>query len=205
VPLQPLDIAPDPRPLPDDVRAFLDEAGRRIERFQRDHPIGAFVASDSAQVYCVLRTLANGPLPGNLFCEWGSGIGVVAGLASLLGFVARGIEREPLLVAAARQLAADFRLPVEFACGSFLPPGAADAVDAARGPSWLAGGDRLGPEQLEPADADVVFAYPWPAEERAIAALFERLAAAGTVLVTYHHSCDLQVRRRTSGSAGRRR
>src|SRR5207248_7770524 len=110
--------------IPRDVRVFLREAGRRIRRFQRDHTVASFVPSDFRCVYLTLRALAEtGLCPGNLFCEWGSGFGVVACLAALLDFDVCGIEIEDELVDAAEQLAADFDLPVEFVRGSFLPAG----------------------------------------------------------------------------------
>src|SRR5579885_3294362 len=100
--------------LPADVRALLREADRRIERFQRDCHVPGFVPSDFAGAYRVLRALQEADAaPGGLFCEWGSGFGVVACLAALLGYDAHGIEIEGELVDAARELAADFDLPVE--------------------------------------------------------------------------------------------
>ena len=66
----------------------------------------------------VLRALSEGGLArGWRFCEWGSGFGVVVGLAALVEFDACGIEIEALLVAEARKLADDFDLPVEFGQG----------------------------------------------------------------------------------------
>jgi hypothetical protein len=65
--------------VPSDVRRFLDEAERRIERFQLTGRVPGFVPSDFERAYAVLRDLAAADLaPGNLFCEWGSGFGVVA-------------------------------------------------------------------------------------------------------------------------------
>ena len=61
---------------------------------------------------------ANDILPGTLFCEWGSGFGVVTCLAAMLEFDASGIEIESDLVDAAEDLSADFGLAVEFMCGS---------------------------------------------------------------------------------------
>src|SRR5947208_2272141 len=82
-------------PLPADVRAFLREADRRIQRFRRDGRVPAFVPSDYVRVYGTLRALAEADLaPGRLFCEWGSGFGVAACLAALLDFDACGIEIE---------------------------------------------------------------------------------------------------------------
>src|SRR5438105_15548674 len=65
--------------LPRDVRVFLREAERRIERFQREARVPAFVASDFRRAYATLRAVADAdPAGGRLFCEWGSGFGVVA-------------------------------------------------------------------------------------------------------------------------------
>ena len=58
-----------------------------------------------------------------------------------------------------------------------------------------------GPEaewDLGPADFDVVFAFPWPDEEEVIPALFDRYAAPGAVLVTYHEAQDFRVRRKAA-------
>src|SRR5437867_3109190 len=109
--------------LPGDVRSFLREATRRIQRFQRQGRIPAFVPSDFERTYAVLRALAADCVRGSLFCEWGCSFGVVACLAAMLDFEACGIEIEAELVDAAQQLAADFGLPVEFLRGSFIPPG----------------------------------------------------------------------------------
>ena len=86
-----LEIAPVE--LSRDVRAFLREADRRIEVFQRECHVPGFVPSDFPRAYALLTALTVGPVtPGNLFCEWGSGFGVVACLAAMLDFDASGIE-----------------------------------------------------------------------------------------------------------------
>jgi hypothetical protein len=185
--------------LPADVRRFLREADRRIERFQRDCRVPGFVPSDFAGAYGVLRSLAEADLaPGNLFCEWGSGFGVIACLAAMLDFDAHGIEIEGDLVDEARRLAADFDLPVEFVRGSFIPEGSGRCLGSEDGFAWLTTRpgrteDEMG---LGPADFDVIFAFPWPDEEHVIPALFDRHAAAGSVLVTYHEAADFRVRRK---------
>jgi hypothetical protein len=194
--------------VPPAVRAFLREAGRRIEHFQATSRSPAFVPSDHAGAYPVLKALADANLaPGNRFCEWGSGFGVVACLATMLDFDAYGIEIEPALVDAARELAADFDLPVQFARDSFIPPGGESCAEdplrgcPAAGFAWLttdAGGaeDELG---LAADDFDVIFAYPWPDEEGVIEALFLRYAAVGAVLVTYRGCEEFRVQRKTAG------
>jgi hypothetical protein len=186
---------------PHDVSVFLREAERRIERFQLSSRVPGFVPSDFARAYGVLRALAEADLaPGALFCEWGSGFGVVACLASLLHVDAFGIEIEAELVDAARQLAADFDLPVEFIHGSFIPRGADTSADAGDGFSWFTADEGSAHEELglAPEDFAVIFAYPWPDEERVTRDLFERYAALGAVLVTYHGGPDFRVRRKSS-------
>jgi hypothetical protein len=185
--------------LPAEVRRFLCEADRRIERFQRDCRVPGFVPSDFAGAYGVLLALAESDLaPGNLFCEWGSGFGVVACLAAMLDFDAHGIEIEGDLVDEARRLAVEFDLPVEFVRGSFIPEGSGPCLGADDEFAWLTTrADRTEDETgLGPADFDVVFAFPWPDEEHVIPALFDRHAAAGSVLVTYHEAADFRVRRK---------
>jgi hypothetical protein len=161
--------------------------------------VPAFAASDFAAVYGALAEVERGDLlTGKWFCEWGSGLGVVSCLAAMLGLDARGIEAHPALVRAARRLAADFGLPVEFVLGSFIPAGA-------EGPTlgcdfaWLSqSGHRCGHEAmgLGPEEFDLVFAYPWPDEEALIEALFGRYARDGVLLLTYHADGGLRLRRR---------
>jgi hypothetical protein len=194
----------DEAALPHDVSVFLREAERRIERFQLTSPVPGFVSSDFARAYRVLRALAAAELaPGGLFCEWGSGFGVVACLASLLDFGAFGIEIEGELVDAAQQLAGDFGLPVEFVRGSFIPRGAEAFVDAGAGFSWFTPEEGSAHEELglAPDDFTVIFAYPWPDEEQVTRDLFERYAAVGAVLVTYHGGQDFLVRRKSGKRA----
>jgi hypothetical protein len=192
-----LHLPPDPT-LPRDVRAFLREARRRVARLQRERVAPAFVPSDFGAAYAALRALeASGVAPGRCFCEWGSGLGVVACLAALLGFDACGIEVEPDLVEAAGRLADDFGLSVQFTCGNFLPHGAASRAAAGGEFAWLAAGgppgyDALG---LDPDDFAVVYAYPWPDEERLTAAAFGRHARPGAVLATYHSGETVRLRR----------
>jgi hypothetical protein len=205
MPLVDLNLPVAETSLPGDVRAFLREADRRIRRFQREAHFPAFVPSEFPCAYAVLRALSeSGLAPGSLFCEWGSGFGVIACLAAYLDFDAYGIEIEGELVDAAQELADDFGLPVEFVRGSFIPAGY-DVYDHGDEFAWLttdAGGGHqdLG---LEPDDFDVIFAYPWPDEERVTETLFEKCGRSGAVLVTNHTTDDLRVRGKTSARCRR--
>jgi hypothetical protein len=200
MPLLDLDVPIRQTKLPGDVRAFLREADRRITRFLREGHVPAFVPSDFPRVYQTLRALSEAGLTqGGLFCEWGSGFGVVACLATLLDFDAFGIEVEDELVEAAQELADDFGLPVEFVHGSFLP---ADFDARGQQFAWLTTDTHDGHATLDlgPDDFDVIFAYPWPDEESLTADLFERRGRVGALLVTYHTSDELRVQRKITRS-----
>ncbi len=187
------------RVLPTDVSEYLLEANDRIRQFQHHNVIPGFVQSDFTRVYETLAVVVETHLaPGPTFCEWGSGFGVAAGLACLLGFHAHGIEIEPELIDHARALAEDFDLHVEFAHGTFVPPGREELTDDVDEFAWLVPGGADGHEELDldPDDVDVVFAYPWPGEEAAVEQLFDACAAHGAVLVTYHGIEDVRVRRK---------
>ena len=181
---------------------FLREADRRIDEFldsRRDRSVKGFVPSDFVTVYSALRAIADAPVaPGSVFCEWGSGLGVVASLAAMLGFDAWGIEIDRDLVAASEALADEFDLPVTFVCGNFIPPGGDACGDEAGEPAWLAmgGANAYDEMALDPEDFDVIFAYPWPGEERVIAEMFARHAAVGAVLLTYHGLEGMRLRRK---------
>jgi hypothetical protein len=203
MPLVDLNLPIDAAALPAEVRAFLREADRRIERFQRECRAPGFVPSDFAGAYAVLRAIAEADVaPGRLFCEWGSGFGVVACLAAMLGYDAVGIEINRDLVDAAGQLADDFGIPVEFVHGSFIPPG--ETIDAGGGFSWLETEETGADVELGPDDFDVIFAYPWPDEEASTEALFERCAAAGALLASYHGGADFRLHRKIAGKARKR-
>jgi hypothetical protein len=198
MPLVEIGVLPDASPMPLKVAAFLEEAERRIEAFQRDAEVPGFVASDYVGAYRLLSALVRDHLTsGRLFCEWGSGFGVVAALASIVGFEACGIEIEPILVAQARRLAEDFALPVHFLEGSYLPPGStknAPRVDY----SWLDTREYLQSDgaMLDPGDFDVIFAYPWPDELAIAERVFERRGRKGALLATFNPSGAFCIRRR---------
>jgi hypothetical protein len=195
-------------PVPRDVREFLREADRRIGPLLLRGRVPAFVPCDFETAYHALSGLATTTLPrGPVFCEWGSGVGVVAGLAAFLGFEACGIEAEGLLVDQARRLTEDFGLGVEFAHGSFIPPGGEALVHTGGNYAWLTTEADYAYRELglDPEDLDVVFAYPWPDEELLVGDLFERYAGPGALLVTYHGGDDIRVRRKIRRRPTKRR
>jgi len=188
-------------PIPGAVAALLADAQERLQQYEAKFQasIPAFVPSDFEQVYRVLAWIdASHLAAGQRFLEWGSGIGVVACLAAQLGFDAIGIEIEPALVEIAESLAADHGIDVEFACGSYVPSGAEPFVDTAGEVTWLRTDrpDSYTELDLEPADFDLIYAYPWPGEEQVIFDLFESCAAVGSLLLTYHSQDGLRLQRK---------
>ncbi|MCH5373791.1 MAG: hypothetical protein JJ992_07435 [Planctomycetes bacterium] len=191
--------------LPGEVAALLREADRQIGRFVADIPsiLRGFVPSDYEILYHAVQAIRDGHLAcGNSFCEWGSGLGVVASLAAMLGFDAYGIEIDRDLFEASQQLAGDFGLRVHFAHGSFIPQGADRLIDLAFADQD--GGlsldtqadetyDDLG---LEIRDFDLIFVFPWPNDEPLIQVLFERFAARGALLLTYNDAGFVRLRRK---------
>jgi len=172
--------------------AFVEDAERRIRRFEKSDSaerVPAFFASDPRIVWNALVRIRDEALaPGRRFCEWGSGFGVVAGLAALAGYDSCGVEIDRGLVECSRGLLADHGISARIHRGSYVPPGAftgeTDAPALER---------ELG---FSPAAFDVVYAFPWPAEEELIARLFTAGAPEGSLLVTFYGGADLRLRRR---------
>jgi len=175
-----------------DLSIATEERARRfIEQRAPESRIAEFQASNLWVAYLALQELLDRDLvAGRSFCEWGSGMGGVTCLAALLGFDACGIEIEPDLVTEARSLASDFQLPARFYDGSFKPSG------AYRGE--LAMGEVERDLGFEPTRFDVVYVYPWPAEERVILELFDYGASSGSLLVTYHGRGAFRARRKVT-------
>jgi len=202
MPLIDLDITAEPTALPADIVDFLNEADTRIDEFvarRLDTPVPGFHPSDFSLVYQMLEKIRNiGVAPGERFCEWGSGFGVVASLAALLGFESYGIEIEEDLVEAAQKLAVDFEFPATFVRGSFIPDQCDHAVQSWEDFSWLVSHGASGYDELdlEPDDFDVIFAYPWPGEEQVIENIFDECSAAGAILLSYHGCEEIRVRRK---------
>jgi len=195
VPLKEIPLSLSSTDLPGDVTALLRAADRRVSRFAWDiaSVLRGFVPSDFEIVYRALHAIRDSHLAcGNSFCEWGSGLGVVASLAAMLGFDAYGIEIDEDLFHASQELAGEFGIPVQFAHGSFVPQGADELIDLTfrdndGGLSLDTQADHTYDDLgLEICDFDVIFVFPWPDDEPLVARLFERFAARGALLLTYN-------------------
>lgn len=189
---------------PSNITRLIQEADTRIRAHleQMRGQARGFVASDFALVNKALERIAEERLaPGPLFCEWGSGFGVVAMLASMHGFDACGIEVQSELVLAAEQLAGDVGCDVRFALGSFLTAGDEDLIESAKHSWWhTSEGTAYEDLDLEPEEFDVFFGYPWPGEEELFDRLFVRHASVGALLLTYHDATGVLVQRKTRES-----
>ena len=159
--LQEISLSLSDRPLSKAAADFLTE-GRA--RFQSVYCFD-FVPSDYEHVWRVLDALPRGRC-----CEWGSGFGIVTGLAELLGFKACGIEFDEKLVAASRQLLADFELRSSILQGDYL---------------------------LTRCEAETYFVYCWPSRIVEAEEYFERTAPPGGKLLVCHGQSDIRCLVRT--------
>ena len=188
------------------MRDLCAQGRLRIENFfarQPDLRLPGFVPSDFDAVAAALLALKNHPLlNGVTFVEWGSGFGIAAMLATQIGFAAFGIEIEAELTKAAEKLAEDQHLDTEFACGTFVPSTAQDDVNFGEGPEWLKDGglDGYALLDVDPQDIDLFFAYPWPGESETLETLFDAIAGAGALLLTWNGIDGMRLFRRTSAA-----
>lgn len=196
--------------LPDRIVGLLAEADARIERYFGRYPkkrVPRFIASDYEAAYRMLRAIREQDLcPGNAFCEWGSGFGIITIMAALLEFDACGIEIEPALVEEAIALATGFDSQAEFICGSYIPAGFEYYTDGIGNTSsltrtavlpsdWLRGSCEFSNE-VEIEDFDLIFTFPWPGEAELIENLFELQAAEGALLMTYDETDGMHIQRK---------
>lgn len=183
--------------------ALIDDAQERIERFirarQTSEPIPSFVACDFVMVDRALAEIVDQRLaPGPIFCEWGAGFAVAAGLAALHGMASYAIEIHRDLVGQAEQLLRDHSLVVELAQGSLVPEDGDEIVDEMASQDWLKTNEHPAYDELgiDVSDIDLIFAYPWPGEEGLIEALFDAFAAEGALLLTYHGMNEMKLQRK---------
>lgn len=178
--------AADPRGTTEGLAGLVEEVRKRSLALPGDDR-GGYVGSDLAAVDRALsRIQAEGLTRGPLFCDWGSGLGGVCGVAALNGFSPLGIEIQGELVDSARSLAEHLALPMTFAKGTYLLPGDEDLAAGTERTLLSFDGGAWAQLELAPADCDVVFAYPWPGEEACVDDVFARHASPGALLLTFH-------------------
>ncbi|MEE2642875.1 MAG: hypothetical protein VX768_19765 [Planctomycetota bacterium] len=191
--------------LPDSVQGYLAELDRRVADFVEGKPFAkdGFVACNHEVIAQALLSIENlGLAPGNVFCEWGSGFGGVASVASLLGFESYGIEINREVLDHSIDLAEAHELDVDFIEGSFIPIGSDDLIDEA----FMATDGDLTLEQhfddayeelgLDVSDFDIIFVFPWPNEAPLLCNIFDRFASSGALLMIFNDASGLAIHRK---------
>ena len=190
---------------PDDIVEFL----RAIDPFVEQHRVNTstkfrgFVPSDYRAIYSCLRAIYDSHLLcGDRFCEWGSGVGVVASLAAMVGYESYGIEYDATLCMVAEAIREDFDLPVQLVNGSFVPDGVQDLIEEA----FVTHDGELSlhthPDHAyveigcTVKDFDVIFAYPWPNDVELTHEIFDRCAAQGAMLLANYGDCSITLYRK---------
>jgi hypothetical protein len=172
----------DQGPVPNNVQTFVDDWIERTRAAREEFNTTApeFIPSNALLAYHSVLAIRDQDLAtGNRFCEWGSGLGAAAAVASLAGFDACGIEIVGELVEASRELLATHDIPAAIFQGSFKPAGSYED-EMQDSPEFD------GEFEFHPAHFDVIFAYPWPSEVDVVMRIFKRYAPPGALLLTYH-------------------
>lgn len=166
-------------PVPGFVDAFIRDAEDRAEAYGERAGNGSFIPSDARYAFQVLQWLLRSATlsRGDSFLEWGSGQGMVAILASMLGLDSCGVEIDAALVKESTALAARYGARARFVHGSYDPgtPGMA-----------IVGAERHA----------AVYVYPWPSEEGYFLRLFDGTAQRGSLLLMGLGPEDVQVYRK---------
>ena len=192
--LKQISFAPVEESLPTHISEFLREAELSVEQHRIDTATNyrGFVPSDYRLIYhCLSDIYDSSLLTGDRFCEWGSGVGVVASLAAFVGFESCGIEYNVDLFEVANQLKSKYEIPVDLVCGSYVPSGIESLIDEefAKQEGELS----LYPEAdhayeelgYDVDEFDLVFCFPWPTDIELTMRMFEQYAATGAMLLIY--------------------
>jgi hypothetical protein len=154
----------EPTPaIPDSVRRLIHAAAAEV----RSVNCFDFVPSDYEAVWEVLSEIRRrfGESAEPSFCEWGSGLGVVTGMAEILGFRASGIEIDATLAEQSRELLNRHGLQATIVTGSYL-------------------------EMIH--TADVIFVYCWPSRMVEARQHFIDAAPENALLLICHGASDVR-------------
>ena len=200
--------------IPARVNALIKEADRRLDHLfatNRNRRVPRFLPSDPVLLYKALVYLTENEIPpGRVFCEWGSGFGVGACLASVLGYKSYGLEIEEDLVELAKELARDLDIEVENLCTSYFPEGYG-SYPAQGGAELMIPEPRSRWEESTPAvpayegmdcevdEIDLFYIYPWPGEQELMRDLFDTVATDGAILIAYFGDKDINAFRKVVG------
>lgn len=169
-------------PVPRFVDCFIRDAEDRAEELGARPGRGLFVPGDYRYAFQVLQWMlrAKAAARGASFLEWGSGLGMVAILAALLGYDALGVEIDEALVRESRALARRYGAAARFEHGSY-------EANASGLKVWTA------------KRRAVVYAYPWPGEEAEFLRRFAEAADAGAFLLMCLGPEDIRAYRKKGG------
>lgn len=211
MPLRELTVSLNIAEVPPEVASFFAEARRRSDEFFESglgRRFPRYQPSDPSLVYAAMANLrSSGQLRGDVFCEWGCGIGVATCLASLIGFEAYGIEIEAELADRATCFGDDLGIPIEILNTSYLPEGyeqgdgfgGEDLVFTGARRSYGGANDSTATYPgLDAEDVDLFFVYPWPGQEDLMLNLFTHLASEGAVLLMYIDEREINTYVRTA-------
>ena len=199
MPIEEINLKIEEKKLPEKVNAYLKEANQRIDELfetERNRKVPRFIPCNDKLLYHWLSAIKDSDLClGKVYCEWGSGYGVGACLAALLGFESYGIEIEPSLIEESRKLAKDSNIPVAIIERDYMPEGF-ECYEGSGGaelirPENYTYQDRSG---LRPSyegmeadldEVDIFFIYPWPGEQEFVLEFFQAVAADGALCLIY--------------------
>lgn len=158
----------------------------------REPNVTRLLQTSDAVAFCagMRALLRHRCLTGRRFCEWGSGVGLIAALASLHGFTSCGIEAESLLFREAQKTFSPTGNGPRFAHGSFVPStvsGQFQVVGTYGATLWQPSiePDPYAALGLSSDEFDLIYAYPWPREINLYESLFECCAGPDAVLWLY--------------------
>lgn len=147
-----------PHALSERAQAFLAEGRKLIPKVN----CFDFVPSQYENAWNVLSSLPRGS-----FCEWGSGLAIVVGLAEILGYAAFGIELDAELAETSRGLLSAHGLTSPIYTGSYF--------------------------EIE-SQADYYYVYSWPSQfERVQQHFLAATSPQAKLLICYGHD-DIRLR-----------
>ena len=166
------------------TRSLWTDAKRIWDCYEARREFREFVAADYEEVYQALASLRGRV---STFLEWGSGLGVIAIMASRLGFDAYGIESETRLVDWSYQLAERYDSDARFITGSFIP--AEYEWSAEEGDESFRSDVDVEPGyielDMELRDFDLVYVYPWPDELAFCRNIMRRCGGENALFTSY--------------------
>lgn len=147
----------------------------------------AFEGYVSADYEAIYRRLLQLRGRATTFLEWGSGLGVVTIMASLLGFEAYGIEVKHELVEHARRLSHQLGSTAKFATGSFIPNDFEARIESGDEFHRTITDESSAYDDfdMELRDFDLVYAFPWPEELTVFRSIIRRCANPATLFLRY--------------------